>query len=125
MARSTSGSEPRAAQRRGEGRDTTEKARQVRTCARARLRAHAPTQARGLARAREARQPRTVLPTPPGAQRRTFEFRPDQLWTLDDIQRARWRRTGCKPTLSALLQEALDHYLQALDEGESGYGGEL
>jgi len=71
------------------------------------------------------------FPAPPGEKRRhTFDVRRDQLWALDDIQRALWRGTGCKPTLSALVQEALDRYIaeqrRRLDAlGQTDYGGQL
>jgi hypothetical protein len=55
-------------------------------------------------------QERAFAPTR-AKRRHTFDMFDDQLWALDDLQRAIWRRNGQKPTLSALLQEALDRYL--------------
>jgi hypothetical protein len=77
----------------------------------------APAQTNGSTMA--AANGETLLPANDGLfpakrerKRHTFDVFGDQLWALDDLQRALWRRSGQKPTLSALVQEALDRYLR-------------
>jgi hypothetical protein len=45
--------------------------------------------------------------------RHSFDVRRDQLIDLTDIQIEVFRRTGRKPTMGELVQEALDEYIRA------------